>query len=213
MRFLFVLAAPCVLLFASCGLSETEQLAALRAEVAAAREEAAAARAELAAIQTAAGKDARRAVAAVESELSKIRAGIEPSPAPAVPQPASEEAEVLAFGKNFVEDLEQNRLTSAYRLTSPEFQKETERKAFNELVEKYPKLNQLENVSHRQEKVRKSADGKEWEYYCTAREFHESQIGGAAPGLGPRVNFSLTIAKDGTTWRVTSLEIAREKTP
>jgi hypothetical protein len=148
----------------------------------------------------------------LQAQIDQARAAYEGT-APTVPPEQTEEMQVLDFGKTFVGDLEQNRLTSAYRLTSAEYQQEVERQKFDELVEKLPGLKRLENMQHRQSKVRKSADGKQWEYYCTAREIDPNQLSGADPGLGPRINFAINIAKLDNGWQVTALEILREKTP
>jgi hypothetical protein len=115
-----------------------------------------------------------------------------------------EEAKILDLGKGFVADLENNRLASAYRTTSAAYQQKVERKMFDEEVNKFRELRNLVSIStYREQKARRSADAKFWEYYFTG------QISGAVAGKNV-VNIALTFAKDGAEWRVQDVEIASE---
>ncbi len=112
-----------------------------------------------------------------------------------------EEAKIEELGKDFVADLERNRLASAYRVTSAAFQKRTERKMFDELVGKHPELTDLtSDESDGEHKVRKLADGKGYDYFFTGKQ------AGAFSG-GKLVNVALTFVREGSEWRVEQIEI------
>ena len=178
----------------ACSRTDSEELAKLRADLDAAKAEAAAIKTELAQLRVFLG-----------GPTPKVDAKLE-----------GEEAQVLAFGKAFVSDIEENRLASAYRATSAAYQKQVERKAFDEMIEKQP-IRKLELPNHHQTKVRKSADGKEYEFYCTARELNSRDpigprsFGTDSAGVGLRVNFALTIGMENGAWKVNSVEIKLEK--
>lgn len=178
-----------VLVLCSCSRGDSEQVAKLKTELEAARAEAAAA----------------------QAELAKLKAAMNP------PHKAqSEETEVLECGIGFVADVEQNRLASAYRSTSAAYQKQVERKVFDAMIEKHG-IKPLETITHRQHKVTKLPGGKGYEFYCTARELNAREFGGPRalnlndPGVGPRVNFALTISSENGAWKISTLEITVEK--
>jgi hypothetical protein len=189
-----LLVACGILALCSCSHRDGDDVAKLKTELDAAKAEAAALRAELAQVK-----------ALLNAPHSKDDA-----------KPDSEEAKVLAFGKAFVADIEENRLASAYRSTSAAYQKQVERKAFDEMIEKHA-VRKLEQPTHHQTKVRKSPDGKEYEFYCTAHELNSRDplgpvaFGPGSAGVGPRVNFALTVSSENGAWKANSVEIKLEK--
>lgn len=128
-----------------------------------------------------------------------------PQPAaPAVPLVVSDEIKVDELGKGFIADLESNRVLSAYKTMSDDYQKKTERKDFDALIAKFPGLRRMNSSSYpREQKIRKHND-KSWEFYFTGRD--------AQGAFGKNlVNLALTISKDGDEWRINELEITAEK--
>jgi hypothetical protein len=137
----------------------------------------------------------------LEKELAALKQQVDAltkGPAKDV-KPTPEEEKVKQVGKEFVEDLEKDRVASAYRSTSTPFQKRTERKAFDELVEKYPQVRELAQVEGwRQEKTKKLPNKKGYEYYFTTYMV-------SAPTK--TFNVTLTIVDEGGEWKVDDLEI------
>jgi hypothetical protein len=114
-------------------------------------------------------------------------------------KPTPEEEKVKQVGKEFVVDLEKDRVASAYRSTSTSFQKRTERKAFDELVEKYPQVRDLAQAdSWRQEKIKKLSNKKGYEYYFTTY---------ISTSATKTFNLTLTMVDEGGEWKVDDLEI------
>jgi hypothetical protein len=117
-------------------------------------------------------------------------------------KPTPEEEKIKQLGKEFVEDLEKDRVASAYRSTSAAFQKRTERKAFDEMVEKNPQLKGLIQLDvWRQQKVKKLSGDKGYEYYFT----------GTVLGTNMLVNISLVLIAEGSEWKVDDVEIRGAK--
>jgi hypothetical protein len=113
--------------------------------------------------------------------------------------------EIENLGKAFVYDLEKNRLAAAYRSTSASYQKKTERKKFDEIIEAVPSIKGLSPIpSSRESKVRKMPGGKQYGYYFTGQfamnlPFH-------------LVNVALIYAKsEDNEWQIEELEISKDK--
>jgi hypothetical protein len=146
-----------------------------------------------------------------EAELAAVNAGTQPikdlrdgiavfnPPKPNEADP--EERQVTKFGTEFVEDLENNRLASAYRVMSTEYQKKTERAMFDEMVTSLPGLRTIGDYD-RKPKTRKLQDGK-WDFYFTGTERNTFK----------KVNVTLTVARMKEDWRVEELEILTEGNP
>jgi hypothetical protein len=145
--------------------------------------------------------------AAMKKELAALKQQLEAlakGPGAKEAKPAPEEEKVKQAGKGFVEDLEKDRLASAYRATTAAYQKRTERKAFDELVEKSPEVRSLSTFEQsRQEKVRRVAADKDYEYYFTGLHL------GTGPHLGNNrlVNIALKLVEEGGEWKVDDVEI------
>jgi hypothetical protein len=117
---------------------------------------------------------------------------------------SDEEAKILELGKEFISDLETNRLASAYRTMTGIYQHNVDRAAFDANILKVPGLRRLNAVNGaRDQKVRKNAEEKSYRYYFTGRDM-------IAPAGKEMVNVSLTWVKDGNDWRVTDMEITAE---
>ena len=113
-------------------------------------------------------------------------------------KPTPEEEKVKQVGKSFVDDLAHDSLASAYRSTTAAFQKRTERKAFDEMIEKTPQVKSMYTTGVTQpERVKKSSGDKGYEYYYTAYETGSFKL----------VNISLILVKDGDEWKVDDVEI------
>jgi len=112
------------------------------------------------------------------------------------------EKEVLEVGKEFVGDLENLRLVSAYRSLSSALRSKTERTAFEAEIAKFPTIRELVSEYSRQYKVRKALDGVGYEFYCTARTVNYPQF---------TVNVALTLMKEDNAWRVSEFEISDDK--
>jgi hypothetical protein len=157
--------------------------------------------------QTAADGLARLATSGLNAVVGSSAPGSQP-------QVDSEEAKALEFGKAFVADLENNRLASAYRSTSASFQKQTERKAFDEMIAKNPGIRNLaSDPTTREHKVRKSSDGEGYEFYCTARDLggHSGQPRVAIGfGVGKLLNIALMLTQENGALKVAELEITPE---
>lgn len=143
-----------------------------------------------------------------EAELAAVGLGAagldalrQAAPGGGKPAAPSEEAQAKKFGEGFVADLEANRLASAYRSMTSEYQKKTDRKTFDALIDGYPQVQKL--WSSRTEQVRKAAEGGGWEYYATCQEH-----GRAEPHN--KVNFALILVKERDAWRVAELEITAD---
>jgi cell division protein FtsB len=135
----------------------------------------------------------KKEVAALKEQLDALVKG----PAKEI-KPTPEEEKVKQLGKEFVEDLEKDRVASAFRSTSAAFQKRTERKAFDEMVEKSAELKGLIQVEQfRQQKVKKLSGDKGYEYYFTGQTFQTSKL----------VNISLVLINDSGEWKVDDVEI------
>jgi hypothetical protein len=192
--------------------SESGALAKAKAEAEAAKAEAAAAKTELA--------------------LLKARlAGLEDGKI----KDQSEENKVMDVGKEFIQLVRGNRSDKAYRLTSAAFQKKMyplglpdapELRKSDPLLTKYPAIMRLEGIQHRQHKLKKSSDGKTYEYFCHAREIDATTLAlmknyvpaygvhtietYAEPGKGPWVEFTVTIIQENGAWKVDKLEVDKE---
>jgi len=116
-----------------------------------------------------------------------------------------DETRVKKFGTEFIEDLENNRLQSAYRSMTPDYQMKTKREMFDALIAEHPAIRRL-NTYERVEKVRKGTESTSYDFYLTATERH-AEIG------ANKVNFALTIAKINGEWRVASFEIDADSKP
>lgn len=113
-------------------------------------------------------------------------------------------SKILALGKEFVSDLEQNRLASAYRSTAEGYQASKTRPDFDEMVVKHPGLRRLNPaLTSRVEKARKGADGKWWEYYFTGKD-------SAMATTKDMINVALTFTKGGSEWQIIEVEITDE---
>jgi len=129
-----------------------------------------------------------------------------PQTAAATPADA-EAAKVLAFGKAFVADLENDRLASAYRTTTATYQAKQQRKEFDEMVHKIVGVRRLiQQESDRESKVRKQADGTGHEFYFTGHDYQAS-------GQNNRINLALVIVPEKDGFRVSELELTAEKGP
>jgi hypothetical protein len=113
-----------------------------------------------------------------------------------------DESKVRKFGTDFVEDLENNRMQSAYRSMTPDFQMKNKREDFDAMIAENPSVRSLSGVD-RSEKVRKGADGQSYEYYLTAVERSDD-------GRRSKVNFALTIVKVNDEWRIAEWEIVAD---
>ena len=82
---------------------------------------------------------------------------------------------------------------------------------------------ELEQTEHRRHELKKSADGKGYEYFCHAQEYLPRALAAAAKeynafpppprdgkGTGPWVELTLTIIPEGGIWRVDKLEADTE---
>jgi hypothetical protein len=115
-----------------------------------------------------------------------------------------EEAKILELGKEFVSDLETNRLASAYRTMTSIYQTNVDRGAFDANILKVPGLRRLSGaLGARDQKVRKNAEEKSYRYYFTGRDTQ-------APAGKEMVNVALTWVKDGGEWRAREMEIMAE---
>jgi hypothetical protein len=113
-------------------------------------------------------------------------------------KPAPDEEKVKQAGTSFVNDLAQDSLASAYRSTTAAFQKRTERKSFDEMIEKTPQVKFMSTNGIAQPvRVKKITGDKGYEYYYTAYE----------TGAFKPVNISLILVKDGDEWKVDDVEI------
>jgi hypothetical protein len=192
--------------------SESAALAKAKAEAEAAKAEAAAAKAEAAA--------AKAELALLKAQLAKDQ---------------SDENKVMDIGKEFIQLLRANRSDKAYQLTSASFQKKMyplglpeapELRKSDPLLTKYPAIMRLEGIQHRQHKLKKSSDGRTYEYFCHAREIDATTLAlmknyvpaygvdtietYAEPGKGPWVEFTVTIIQENGAWRVDKLEVDKE---
>src|SRR6185295_11833402 len=95
----------------------------------------------------------------------------------------------MRVGKEFIELLRTKRSDKAYQLASASFQKKSfpqglpgaaEVRASDPLLNKYPAIMELEQTEHRQHKLKKSADGKGYEYFCHAQEYLPRALAAAA---------------------------------
>jgi hypothetical protein len=117
----------------------------------------------------------------------------------------SDESKVQKSGTEFVEDLENNRLPSAYRSMTPAFQMKTDRQAFDTRIAEYPMVRNL-LYGDRTTKVKRGADGQSYEYYMTATERN-------ADSSKNKVNFFLSIVRVNDEWRVAEFEIIADSKP
>jgi hypothetical protein len=117
-------------------------------------------------------------------------------------KPTEEAQAVKQVGKDFVVDLERDRLASAFGSTSAAFQKRTERKAFDDLVAQHAEVRTLIQVPEfREEKVKKLTADKGYDYYFTAPMFGSNKL----------VNVALRIVKEDNEWKVDDVEIRSDK--
>ena len=118
---------------------------------------------------------------------------------------SGEEEAVLEAGKSLVADLESNRLSAAYKSTTADYQKQTDRKTFDEMIRTVPGVRHLSTVSSfREQKARKAPDGKSWEFYFTGQDMNQSA------GKNT-VNVAATFVQEADAWRVQELEITADK--
>jgi hypothetical protein len=115
------------------------------------------------------------------------------------------DAKVKKFGTEFIDDLESNRLQSAYRSMSPDFQMKNKREAFDKMIADNPAIRKL-TYSDRVEKVRKGTEAGSYEFYLTASER-------GADANKDKVNFALRIVKINDEWRVADFEIDADSKP
>ena len=110
--------------------------------------------------------------------------------------------QIRKLGDDCVEDLRVDRLLSVYRLTTKTYQQKVSREQFDELVHKIAKLRSItfDHTAQRESKVRKSADGKSCEYYCTANLIN-------LPGV---VNIALTFVESDGEWRIDEIELRQD---
>jgi hypothetical protein len=188
--------------------SESAALAKAKAEAEAAKADAAAAKAQADAAKT--------ELALLKAQLAKDQ---------------SDENKVMDVGKEFIQLLRANRSDKAYELTSASFQKEMyplglpeapEIRKSDPLTKKYPAILNLERIEHRQHKLKKSADGKTYEYFCHAREIRTGQATRVDPsadppidrtlsaGAGPWIELTLTIIDESGAWKVDKLKVDME---
>jgi hypothetical protein len=143
----------------------------------------------------------RTRVEKLEKEVATLRQQLDAltkGPAAKEVKPAPDEETVKKVGKDFVDDLARDSLASAYRSTSAAFQKRTERKAFEEMIEKTPQVKTMSTAGLNQpERVKKSAGDKGYEYYYTAFDL----------GMGKYINISLILLKEGDDWKVDDMEV------
>jgi hypothetical protein len=116
-----------------------------------------------------------------------------------------DEQRVRKIGNEFVEDLENNRLTSAYRLMAPDFQAKTDRKAFEAMIAQYPSVRTIIYGSSTM-KVRKGVDPQTYEYYLTATDRN-------ATTNQNKVNFAITFVRVNDEWRISEFEITADARP
>jgi hypothetical protein len=143
----------------------------------------------------------------------------------------SEESQVLQVGKEFIDLLCTKRSDKAYQLASASFQKKmfpqglpgAAELASDPLLNKHPAIIELEQTEYRQHKLKKSADGKAYEYLCHAQEYWPRAQAAAAKnyrafpppprdgkGTGPWVELTLIIVQEDDIWKVNSIEVDTE---
>src|SRR5262249_37734698 len=98
-----------------------------------------------------------------------------------------------------------------------------ELRASDPLLTKNPAITELEQTEFRQHKLKKSADGKAYEYFCHAQEYLPRALAAAAKnysafppsprdgkGTGPWVELTLIIVQEDGIWKVDSIEVDTE---
>jgi hypothetical protein len=118
---------------------------------------------------------------------------------PAAEKPAATDADkVKALGDESVEDLRQGRLLAVYRLTTKEFQGGTKWEDFEKKVTEVSQLRFVSpNLTSREAKVRKAADGDGYEYYCSA-------TGGFTGNVNVAIVF---VPGDNGAWRIEDVRV------
>jgi hypothetical protein len=143
----------------------------------------------------------RASVEKLEKQLAALQQQVDAlakGPAASESKPTPDEERVKKVGGEFVGDLSRDSLASAYRSTTAAFQKRTERKAFDEMIEKTPQVKTMGTGGIKEpQRVKKSAGDKGYEYYYTAIDC----------GTSKYVNISLTLLKEGDDWKVDDVEI------
>ena len=106
---------------------------------------------------------------------------------------------VKALGDESVDDLRQGRLLAVYNLTTPDYKKRFKREEFDKMIREVPNVRFISATPHQREsKVRKSLEGKGYEYYCSS--------GGSFSG-NVVVSF-LFVPGDNGSWRIGQFEIS-----
>jgi len=123
---------------------------------------------------------------------------------PAAGKPGeTEESVALEQGKEWIADLEKDRVIKLYNSMTPELQKKQTRDVFEKTVHEAVPLTQLSNnTGTRDYKIRKSADGKKYEFYFTGQELFVPQR---------MVNVSIMMEKAGDAWLLGDIEIQVQK--
>lgn len=114
------------------------------------------------------------------------------------------ESKVMEVGKEFVKDIENNRLASAFRTLSSAYQAKLDRQKFDEMIAKVPQVRRLSSsIPSRDCKVRKLGEGKAYDFFFTGRDNY-------AESGKDLVNFALTFTQENGEWRVEEMEITAE---
>ena len=119
-----------------------------------------------------------------------------------------EEQKVVDLCLEMIKDLEKNRLSSVYRLTSDPYQKKNERKMFDQKLMPYRfHLQNLEqDESKREYKIAKLIGDKGFDFYFTGQEKR------GAFGEGGRViNITFTLVLEQADWRIDELEVTTDR--
>lgn len=139
------------------------------------------------------------AVVPVKEVGELIRPGV-----PVFDMREGDDSKVKKAGTEFIEDLQNNRLQSAYRSMTPEFQKKNTREQFDAMIAEYPAVRNLASYLPTV-KVRRG-DGESFEFYVTHTER------GVDTGKD-KVNFALTLTKISDEWRIAQFEITVDSKP
>lgn len=130
----------------------------------------------------------KKEFAELKAQLTALRKDSSQKP----PAPNTEDDKVKKVVENFLEDLQKGRLTSAYRDTSAAFQKQTDRKAFDELIQKQ---HGITNPPQSEYKCRKLSKDGGFEVYVTS----------LVPFVVP-YNLTVRLIEEEGVWKVNEWE-------